>query len=137
MPCDNPLHGILSAIRLTIWQRLPFGTTFVQIQGVTGAPDPQGGRTPAARKENGKNINRLGISVSKKVGKSVVRSRVTRLIRESYRLSENTVAKGYDIVVIARVSANAAQYADIYRSLNHLLRKHGLLTDKAHISEKS
>ncbi len=45
------------AILLTIWQRLPFGTTFVQIQGVTGAPDPQGGRTPAARKENGKNIN--------------------------------------------------------------------------------
>ena len=36
------------AILLTIWQRLPFGTTFVQIQGVTGAPDPQGGRTPAA-----------------------------------------------------------------------------------------
>ena len=87
--------------------------------------------------KKGKNKNRLGISVSKKVGKSVVRSRVTRLIRESYRLSENTVAKGYDIVVIARVSANAAQYADIYRSLNHLLRKHGLLTDKAHISEKS
>lgn len=45
------------AILLTIWQRLPFGTTFVQIQGVTGAPDPQGGRIPAARKENGKNIN--------------------------------------------------------------------------------
>ena len=42
------------AILLTIWQGLPFGTTFVQIQGVTGAPDPQGGRTPAARKENGK-----------------------------------------------------------------------------------
>jgi len=39
---------------LTIWQGLPFGTTFVQIQDVTGAPDPQGGRTPAARKENGK-----------------------------------------------------------------------------------
>lgn len=45
------------AILLTIWQRLPFGTTFVRIQGVTGAPDPQGGRIPAARKENGKNIN--------------------------------------------------------------------------------
>ena len=42
------------AILLTIWQRLPFGTTFVQIQGVTGAPDPQGGRTPAARTETEK-----------------------------------------------------------------------------------
>ncbi len=43
------------AILLTIWQRLPFGTTFVQIQGVTGAPDPQGKRTRAARKRNTNN----------------------------------------------------------------------------------
>ncbi len=59
-PCillSGAIFPARSAILLTIWQRLPFGTTFVQIQGVTGAPDPQGGRTPAARKENGKNIN--------------------------------------------------------------------------------
>ena len=87
--------------------------------------------------KNGKNINRLGISVRKKVGKSVTRSRVTRLIRESYRLSEKNIMKGYDIVVIARVSANDASYSDIYRSFNHLVRKHSLLTDKAHIVEKS
>ena len=49
--------------------------------------------------------NRLGISVSKKVGKSVVRSRVTRLIKESYRLMEEDIQRGYDIVVIARSSA--------------------------------
>ena len=36
------------------------------------------------------NRNRLGISVSKKVGNSVVRHRLTRLIRESYRMSEET-----------------------------------------------
>ena len=84
--------------------------------------------------KNGKNINRLGISVSKKVGKSVVRSRVTRLIRESYRLTEEKVAHGYDIVVIARASANGASYQEISRSLSHLLRKHSLLTDN---SEKS
>ena len=78
--------------------------------------------------------NRLGISVSKKVGKSVVRSRVTRLIRESYRLTEEKVAHGYDIVVIARASANGASYQEISRSLSHLLRKHSLLTDN---SEKS
>ena len=55
--------------------------------------------------KNNKNAetNRLGISVSKKVGKSVVRSRVTRLIKESYRLTENEIKSGYDIVVIARV----------------------------------
>ena len=74
--------------------------------------------------------NRLGISVSKKVGKSVVRSRVTRLIRESYRLSEQNILKGYDIVVIARVSAAEASYHDIDKALLNLLKKHGLLIEK-------
>ncbi len=87
--------------------------------------------------KNGKNINRLGISVSKKVGNSVTRSRVTRLIRESYRLSEKKVQGGYDIVVIARVSANSASYKEIYKSLNHLMKKHNLLTDKSNNLEKS
>ncbi len=41
----------------------------------------------AVRNKRNPDINRLGITVSKKVGKSVVRSRVTRLIKESYRLS--------------------------------------------------
>jgi hypothetical protein len=41
MPCGNPLHGILSAIRLTIWQRLPIGTTFVRFKGVTGSRSPK------------------------------------------------------------------------------------------------
>ena len=38
--------------------------------------------------ENGLDKNRLGISVSKKVGNSVIRHRITRLVRESYRLHE-------------------------------------------------
>ena len=46
--------------------------------------------------------NRLGISVSKKVGNSIVRHRLTRLIRESYRLQEDMFSSGRDIVVIAR-----------------------------------
>ena len=74
--------------------------------------------------------NRLGISVSKKVGKSVVRSRVTRLIRESYRLSEESILKGYDIVVIARVSSSDATYHEIDRALLNLIKKHGLLIEK-------
>ena len=75
--------------------------------------------------------NRLGISVSKKVGKSVVRSRVTRLIKESYRLSEEDIKQGYDIVVIARVSANGADYKEINKALLSLLKKHDLLLKKA------
>ena len=75
--------------------------------------------------------NRLGISVSKKVGKSVVRSRVTRLIKESYRLSEEDIKQGYDIVVIARVSANGADYREINKALLSLLKKHDLLLKKS------
>ena len=49
-------------------------------------------------RENHKNQNRLGISVSKKVGNSVIRHRLTRLIRECYRLHEESFRCGYDIL---------------------------------------
>ncbi len=75
---------------------------------------------------NKQNINRLGVSVSKKVGNSVVRSRVTRLIKESYRLQEDNVEIGYDIIVIARNSMNGLSYKETYSSLRHLLKKHNM-----------
>ena len=53
-------------------------------------------------RENGLDHNRLGISVSKKAGNSVVRHRLTRLIRESYRLHEDMFSSGLDIVVTIR-----------------------------------
>ena len=53
-------------------------------------------------KENGLDKNRIGISVSKKVGNSVVRHRITRLVRESYRLHESVFNSGLDMVIIAR-----------------------------------
>jgi len=81
--------------------------------------------------------NRLGISVSKKVGKSVVRSRVTRLIRESYRLSEDRILPGHDIVVIARVSAANATYHEIEKSLLSLLRKQGLIKESLEETKKT
>lgn len=86
--------------------------------------------------KNGSDRNQLGISVSKKVGKSVVRSHVTRLIRESYRLMEEDVKQGYDIVVIARVAANAVSYHEIARSLRHLFKKHRLLVTSLEKEEK-
>jgi len=76
---------------------------------------------------NGSDKNKLGISVSKKVGKSVIRSRVTRLIRESYRLLEYRVKFGYDLVFVARHSAAEASFKDISRSMEQLLIKHDLL----------
>ena len=77
--------------------------------------------------ENNTDKNRLGISVSKKVGNSVVRHRVTRLIRESYRLHENIFNSGLDIVVIARNSASSVSYEEIESALLHLAKLHHMI----------
>ena len=69
-------------------------------------------------------MNRLGISVSKKVGNSVVRHRLTRLIRESYRLNEAEFENGLDIVVVARPQAKDRTYHEIESALIHLAGKH-------------
>ncbi len=78
--------------------------------------------------KNGLEENRLGISVSKKVGNSVVRHRITRLIRESYRLHEEMFNRGLDIVVIARANAKNASYWEIEKSLLHLASLHIIIS---------
>lgn len=81
-------------------------------------------------KENGKQTNRLGVSVSKKVGNSVVRHRVTRLIRESYRLQEDMFNSGLDMVVIARASAKGKDLKEISSALMHLGKLQGVINQK-------
>ena len=71
--------------------------------------------------------NRLGVSVSKKVGNSVVRHRLTRLIRESYRLQESRFQKGLDIVVICRAGAKVKEYKDVEKALIHLGKLHNII----------
>ncbi len=78
--------------------------------------------------KNNKEVNRIGISVSKKVGNSVVRHRVTRLVRESYRLHENIFNSGLDIVVIGRNNAKSASYAEIESALLHLGKLHHIIS---------
>ena len=77
--------------------------------------------------ENHTDKNRLGISVSKKVGNSVVRHHLTRLLRESYRLHEEMFHSGWDIVVIVRVSAKNEGYHKLKCSLLHLSNLHGII----------
>ena len=60
--------------------------------------------------ENHTDKNRLGISVSKKVGNSVIRHHLTRLIREGYRLQEDMFNSGLDIVVIAITSLKGSAF---------------------------
>ena len=70
--------------------------------------------------------NRLGISVSKKVGNSVVRHRLTRLIRESYRLNEAEFENSLDIVVVARPQAKDRSYQEIESAFMNLAQKHAI-----------
>ena len=77
--------------------------------------------------ENSSDRNRLGISVSKKVGNSVVRHRLKRLIKESYRLHENMFNSGLNIVVIARVGAGKADFHQIESALLHVMRLHNVI----------
>ena len=79
--------------------------------------------------ENHRGENRLGIQVSKKVGNSVVRHRLTRLIRESYRLNSKMFNSGLDIVIIARVSAKDRTYKEIESALLHLGKIQNILKE--------
>ena len=69
---------------------------------------------------NDLSVNRLGISVSKKVGNSIVRHHLTRLIRESYRLNSSMFNSGLDIVVVVRNTARDKSYKEIESALMHL-----------------
>ncbi len=70
---------------------------------------------------------RIGISVSRKVGNSVVRHRITRLIRESFRLHEEMVEAGLDIVVVVRSAAKEENYKTIESAYLHLCGLHNIL----------
>ena len=64
-------------------------------------------------KKQDRHKTRIGISVSKKVGNSVVRHHITRLIRESFRLHEDMIETDLDIVVVARAAAKEQDYKSI------------------------
>ena len=71
--------------------------------------------------------NRLGVTVSTKLGKAVVRNRVRRRLREIYRLSQPEMKQGWDIVLVARTRAVTATYRDLERTYRKTCEKLGLL----------
>ena len=73
--------------------------------------------------------NRLGLTVSNKIGKAVVRNRIRRRLREIYRLNREKMPAGYDIIIVARVRAAEAPYRKLERHYLRCLGELGLLTD--------
>ncbi|MBO8462914.1 MAG: ribonuclease P protein component [Firmicutes bacterium] len=81
------------------------------------------------KKKNNLEYNRVGISVSKKVGNSVIRHRVTRLIRESNRLHADEIEVGYDLVIVARPSVKGKGFLEVESAFLHLAKLHHLLIE--------
>ena len=78
-------------------------------------------------RKNRLGYNRLGLTIGTKVGHAVVRNRVRRRIRESYRIHEDRFRQGYDLVVVARVRAAHSRYDKLERALLSMAEKLELL----------
>lgn len=80
-------------------------------------------------RRNRTGMNRVGITVSKKLGKAHVRNRTRRRLREVYRLNEGSFQPGWDIVVVARAKAVDAPFQRLTQSYLSLAKKAGILRE--------
>ena len=78
---------------------------------------------------NGEDGNRIGISVSKKVGNSIVRHHITRLLREIFRLNNERIETGLNIVLVARGAAKESDYRHLEGAYMHLCGLHHILRE--------
>ena len=87
-------------------------------------------------RRNGKGENRLGLTVSAKLGGAVQRNRIRRRLKEIYRLNEIYLAQGYDIVIVARARSRYAGYHEIESSVLSMFKTLNIFGDTAPRGEK-
>ncbi len=75
-------------------------------------------------------VNRLGLSVSKKVGGAVKRNRAKRVVRASYAPIEDKLLTGYLIVISAKPEIDGKKSTEIYRELKYAFKKLGMLREE-------
>ncbi len=75
---------------------------------------------------DGDKTSRLGVITSSRIGNAVARSRARRLLRETFRLHQNDLATGVDLVLIARNSITEKDFSEVEKDFLTILRKAGL-----------
>jgi len=80
---------------------------------------------------NGRRYSRLGITATTKLGNAVLRNRIRRRIRETYRLNEARLARGFDVVVVARSDAEDGDFAQLGRELIRLSKRLGFAAQQS------
>lgn len=81
-------------------------------------------------KKNDLSYSRLGVSVSKKVGKSVVRNKIKRQIKEIVRQNYDFINSGWDIVFSVKPAAVQLSYAQMEKEIVNLLKRGRIYNDK-------
>jgi ribonuclease P protein component len=87
--------------------------------------------------QNGQELNRIGVTISKKVGKSVKRNRIRRIVKENYRFYEEFVKNGYDCVFIVRSSDKEPGFHEIRREIKYLLKKLNVFNQERWLCQKT
>ena len=82
-------------------------------------------------RKNKSRKNKLGITVSTKIGKAVQRNRIRRRFREIYRLNEDKLESGYDIVIVARSKSKYVRYCELESDFLRLCSKLAIGVNKS------
>ncbi len=89
-----------------------------------------GGFVVVYAQETNRDINRVGFTVSKSLGNAVMRNRTKRLMREGFRLMEDKLDTGFDMIVVARNRAAGKTYKQISKDLSFVLHSLGIISEK-------